>query len=300
MTAGTPKPMHPEPALFEQHEIRRMYDEATETWWFAVIDILQVLIQQPDYQAARKYWKVLKGRMAKEGSQVVTDCYQLKFPAADGRQRLTDVATAETLLRLVQSVPSPKAEPIKLWLAKVGHERMQELADPALALNRARELWQKHGRSEKWIQQRMTGQETRNKLTDYWSNHEIKEGQEFAILTNLIHEEWAGLSVKGHKQLKGLNTQNLRDHMTEAELIFTALAELTTRQVAEGMNATGMPQNATAARTGGGVARRARQDFETITGQPVVSPVNTLPPARKRLKVLKAKPSNESEDGESG
>jgi hypothetical protein len=288
--------MHPEPALFEQHQIRRTYDEATGTWWFAVIDILQVLIQQPDYQAARKYWKVLKGRMAKEGSQVVTDCYQLKFPAADGRQRLTDVATAETLLRLVQSVPSPKAEPIKLWLAKVGQERMQELADPARALDRARELWKSHGRSEKWIQQRMTGQETRNKLTDYWADHDIKAGQEFAILTNLIHEEWAGLSVKAHKQLKGLRTQNLRDHMTEAELIFTALAELTTRQVAERMDATGMPQNTTAARTGGGVARRARQDFETLTGQPVVSADNALPPPRKPLKALKTKPQAEPEE----
>jgi DNA-damage-inducible protein D len=263
------------------------------------VDIVQALTQQPDDLTARKYWNKLKERLGKEGSELVTNCHQLKMLAPDGKQRLTDAATAETLLRLVQSVPSPKAEPIKLWLAKVGHERMQEMADPALALDRARALWQQHGRSEKWIQQRMSGQETRNKLTDYWSNHEIKEGQEFAILTNLIHAEWAGLSVKGHKQLKGLNTQNLRDHMTEAELIFTALAELTTRQVAEGMNATGMPQNATAARTGGGVARRARQDFETITGQPVVSPSNVLPPARKRLKVLKAEPSNESEDGES-
>lgn len=272
--------MQPAPALFEQHQIRRSYDEATETWWFAIVDILQVLIQQPDYQTARKYWNKLRGRLVNEGSESVTNCHRLKLPAADGKHYLTEVATAETLLRLVQSVPSPKAEPIKLWLAKVGHERMQELADPALALDRARELWQKHGRSEKWIQQRMTGQETRNKLTDYWSGHDVKEGQEFAILTNLIHEEWTGLSVKGHKQLKGLNTQNLRDHMTEAELIFTALAELTTRQVAEGTNAIGMPQNAIAARTGGGVARRARQDFETITGQPVVSPDNVLPPRK--------------------
>jgi len=167
-----------EPALFEQHQIRRVYDEATETWWFSVVDILQVLIQQPDYQTARKYWNKLKTRLNAEGSQSVTNCHRLKLTAADGKQYLTDVATAETLLRLVQSVPSPKAEPIKLWLAKVGHERMQEMADPALALNRARELWQKHGRSEKWIQQRMSGQETRNKLTDYWADHDIKEGQE--------------------------------------------------------------------------------------------------------------------------
>jgi hypothetical protein len=142
------------------------------------------------------------------------------LPAADGKNYLTDVATAETLLRLVQSVPSPKAEPIKLWLAKVGYERMQEMADPALSLERARETWQKHGRSEKWIQQRMTGQETRNKLTDYWANHDIKQGKEYAILTNIIHQEWADVSVKTHKDMKGLQTQNLRDHMSEAELIF--------------------------------------------------------------------------------
>lgn len=274
--------MHPEPALFEQHQIRRVYDEPTETWWFSVVDILQVLIQQPDHQAARNYWKVLKNRLAKEGSQVVTSCNRLKLAASDGKHYLTDVATAETLLRLVQSVPSPKAEPIKLWLAKVGHERMQEMADPALALNRARELWQKHGRSEKWIQQRMTGQETRNKLTDYWADHDIKEGQEFAILTNLIHEEWTGINVKQHKDLKGLHTQNLRDHMTEAELIFTALAELSTRQIAETMNATGMPQNETAARTGGGIARKARQELESRTGKPVVTSENALPPKDRK------------------
>ncbi len=155
--------MKPQPAIFEEHEIRRVYDEATETWWFSVVDIVQVLTQQPDYQAARNYWKVLKNRLSKEGSESVTKCNRLKLPAADGKNYLTDAATAETLLRLVQSVPSPKAEPIKLWLAKVGYERMQELADPSRSLDRARETWQKHGRSEKWIQQRMTGQETRNK-----------------------------------------------------------------------------------------------------------------------------------------
>ena len=190
-----------QPALFEEHEIRRVYDEATETWWFSVVDIVQVLTQQPDYQAARNYWKVLKNRLSKEGSESVTKCNRLKLPAADGKNYLTDVATAETLLRLVQSVPSPKAEPIKLWLAKVGYERMQEMADPALSLDRARETWQKHGRSEKWIQQRMTGQETRNKLTDYWKEHDIKEGEEYAILTNIIHQEWADVDVKAHKTM---------------------------------------------------------------------------------------------------
>jgi len=214
---------------------------------------------------------------------LVTNCHQLKLPAADGKNYLTDAATAETLLRLVQSVPSPKAEPIKLWLARVGYERMQELADPALSLDRARQTWQKHGRSERWIQQRMTGQETRNKLTDYWSRHEIKPGEEYAILTNLIHQEWSGISVKAHKDLKGLKTQNLRDHMTEAELIFTALAELSARQMAESVAATGMPENEKAARAGGGIARKARLDLESKTGQRVVSGANFLPPAARGL-----------------
>ena len=193
---------------------------------------------------------------------------------------------AETLLRLVQSVPSPKAEPIKLWLAKVGHERMQEMADPARALARARETWQKHGRSDKWIQQRMTGQETRNKLTDYWATHEVKEGDEYAILTNIIHQEWSGVTVQGHKRLKGLKSHNLRDHMTEAELIFTALAELSTRQIAETENATGMPANQDAAKTGGNIAKKARLELEHRTGKKVVTRENYLPPPTKCAKLI--------------
>jgi hypothetical protein len=273
-----------QPALFEEHEIRRVYDEATETWWFSVVDIVQVLTRQPDYQTARKYWNKLKERLGKEGSQLVTACHQLKMLAADGKQRPTDVATAETLLRLVQSVPSPKAEPIKLWLAKVGYERIQEMADPGLSLDRARDTWQKHGRSEKWIQQRMTGQETRNKLTDYWKEHDIKRGEEYAILTNLIHREWAEVDVKAHKAMKGLQTQNLRDHMSEAELIFTALAELSTRQIAESREATGMNENAAAAKTGGGIAKKARLELESKTGKKVVSGENYLPPSPKKIK----------------
>jgi hypothetical protein len=268
------------PVQFEDYAIRRVYDEPTDTWWFSVVDIVQVLTQQPDSTTARKYWNKLKQRLGKEGSQLVTNCHQLKLTAEDGKQRLTDVATAETLLRLVQSVPSPKAEPIKLWLAKVGYERIQEMADPSLSLDRARETWQKHGRSEKWIQQRMTGQETRNKLTDYWSGHEIKKGEEFAILTNIIHQEWAGLSVKEHKDMKGLKSQNLRDHMSEAELIFTALAELSTRQLAESVEATGMKENKTAAKTGGRIAKKARLDLESKTGKSVVTGSNFLPPSR--------------------
>lgn len=276
--------MNKELAVFEGYKIRRHYDAPTETWWFSVVDIIRVLTQS-DYQAARKYWKVLKGRLAKEGSQLVTNCYQFKMVADDGKQRPTDAATAETLLRLVQSVPSPKAEPIKLWLAKVGYERMQELADPARALERARETWQKQGRSAKWIEQRMTGQETRNKLTDYWAGHEIKKGQEFAILTNIIHEEWSGVSVQAHKNLKGLKTQNLRDHMSEAELIFTALAELSTRQLAESVEATGMAENQAAAKTGGRIARKARLELESKTGKKVVTAENFLPPAQTTKKL---------------
>ena len=272
--------MQTQPAFFETHAIRRIYDEKTEVWWFSVVDIIQALTQQADYQTARKYWNKLKERLDKEGSQLVTNCHQLKMTAADGKQRLTDVATAETLLRLVQSVPSPKAEPIKLWLAKVGYERMQEMADPALSLDRARETWQQHGRSDKWIQQRMTGQETRNKLTDYWAGHDIRKGDEFAILTNIIHQEWSGVSVKDHKDMKGLQSQNLRDHMSEAELIFTALAELSTRQIAEVDEATGMAENKVAAKKGGDIAKQARKSLEAKTGKAVVSGENFLPPGK--------------------
>jgi hypothetical protein len=265
--------------VFEGYQIRRVYDEPTETWWFSVVDIIRVLTQQADHRKAQSYWTTLKNRLKAEGSEVVTKCDQLKMAATDGKNYLTDAATAETLLRLVQSVPSPKAEPIKLWLAKVGYERMQEMADPARSLARARETWQKQGRSAKWIEQRMTGQETRNKLTDYWAGHEIKKGDEFAILTNVIHQEWSGVSVQSHKNLKGLKTENLRDHMSEAELIFTALAELSTRQIAESVDATGMTENKTAAQTGGRIAKKARLELEAKTGRKVVTRENYLPPS---------------------
>lgn len=269
-------------AVFEGKQIRRHYDEKTGTWYFSIVDIVQVLIQQPDYQAARNYWKVLKNRLNKEGSEAVTKCNRLKMMAADGRMRFTDAADPETLLRLIQSVPSPKAEPIKLWLARVGYERMQDMADPTRSLDRAREFWQQHGRSEKWIQQRMMGQETRNKLTDYWQNHEITMEEEYAILTNIIHQEWSGVSVKKHKSLKGLKDQNLRDHMSEAELIFTALAELSTRQIAESVDATGMEENKEAGKKGGGIAKKARRELEVRTGRKVVTGENFLPPGSGR------------------
>jgi hypothetical protein len=264
-------------AVFEGFRIRRVYDE-------------------PDYQTARKYWNKLKERLKKEGSQSVTNCHQLKMAASDGKMRLTDVADPETLLRIIQSVPSPRAEPIKQWLAKVGYERIQDMSDPARSLDRAREYWQKHGRSEKWIQQRMMGQETRNKLTDYWKNHEIKGEEEYAILTNIIHQEWSGVSVKQHKKLKGLKQQNLRDHMSEAELIFTALAELSTRQIAETVQATGMPENAEAGKKGGRIAKRARLELEQKTGKSVVTGENFLPPGKKNPQITQMNTDKEKND----
>lgn len=273
--------------LFEDKQIRHIYDEEKEVYYFSVIDIVAILIEK-DYQSARKYWKVLKGRLLKEGfNELVTNCYQLKLQADDGKMRKTDVADIKTIFRIIQSIPSKKAEPIKQWLAKVGQERVQEMADPSKAIDRARETYQKLGRSEKWIQQRMTGQETRNKLTDYWKDHDIAEGEEYAILTNIIHQEWSGLSVKEHKDLKGLKSQNLRDHMSEAELIFTALAELSTRQIAETENATGMEENKKSAKRGGKIAKEAKEKLELETGKKVVTDSNFL--LNKQPKQIKGK-----------
>ena len=271
---------------FKDKKIRRHWDGKKEKWYFSVVDIVAVLTEQSDFQIARKYWNKLSERLKKEGSEVVTNCHRLKLKAADGKQYLTDVADVETLLRLIQSVPSPKAEPIKLWLAKVGYERMQETADPERSLNRARENWQKLGRSQKWVQQRMMGQETRNKLTDYWKDHNVKEQDEYAILTNIIHEEWSDLSVKGHRVFKGLRNENLRDHMTEAELIFTALAELSTRQIAESGKSEGFEENKIPAKKGGRIAKNARLELEQKTGRKVVSDENFKFPVRK-IKKLK-------------
>lgn len=270
--------------LFEQSKIRSVYDEEKDLWYFSVIDVIAILTGS---ERPRKYWSDLKKKLIDEGYIEVSEKIgQLKMLAPDGKMRETDATDAETMLRIVQSVPSPKAEPIKQWLARVGYERIKETADPALSLNRARENWQKLGHSDKWIQQRMMGQETRNKLTDYWKKHEITKNEEYAVLTNIIHQEWSGLSVKEHKNLKGLKSQNLRDHMSEAELIFTALAELSVRQVAEKERATGITANKKAAKTGGSIAKRARVDFENQTGQKVITGENYLP-GRKNPKQIK-------------
>jgi hypothetical protein len=274
--------MKNEVKLFEQQKVRTHWDEKDEKWYFSISDVIAILTESVDPLA---YWRKLKERLKKEGNETVTNSHGLKMKAADGKMRMTDVADTEQLLRLIQSIPSPKAEPFKQWLAKTGYERMKEIADPEQSLERARENWQKLGRSEKWIQQRMTGQETRNKLTDYWKESGVEKNDEFAFLTNIIHTEWAGLSVKQHKNLKGLKQQNLRDHMNEAELIFTALAELSTRQIAETEKAKGLQQNATAGKKGGKIAKDARLALENKTGKKVITGENFLPPSKQQKKL---------------
>ena len=274
--------------LFEQKKVRAQWDEKAEKWYFSVIDVIEILTGT---DRGRKYWNDLKTKLKKEGSELSEKIGQLKMESTDGKLYKTDVANTEQLLRIIQSIPSLKAEPFKQWLAKVGYERMQEISDPEQSLDRARENWQKWGRSEKWIQQRMTGQETRNKLTDYWKESGVEKSDEFAFLTNIIHQEWTGLTVKNHKDLKSLKTQNLRDHMSEAELIFTALAELSTRQIAETDEAKGVSENAKAGKKGGKIAKDARLALEEKTGKKVITGENFLPPAKdnKKLKGSKNK-----------
>ncbi len=272
--------------IFEQKQVRTHWDEQQEKWYFSVIDVIDILTES---SVPKRYWSDLKKKLTKEGSQLYEKIVQLKFEAADGKKYATDCLDTQGLLRLIQSVPSPKAEPFKQWLSKVGYERMQEIADPEQSLDRARENWQKLGRSEKWIQQRMSGQETRNKLTDYWKESGVEKSDEFAMLTNIIHQEWTGLTVKKHKDLKGLQSQNLRDHMSEAELIFTALAELSTRQIAEVEKAKGIQQNAIVSKKGGKIAKDARLALEQKTGKKVITPENFLPPATEKKRLNKKK-----------
>src|SRR3990172_2376267 len=262
-------------STFEDKKIRRRWDEKREKWYFSVVDIISALTESSN---PTDYLKKLRKRDPELGTYIGTNCPQVKMASEAGKNRRMLAGTPEHLFRIIQSIPRKKAEPIKLWLAKVGYERIQEVSDPEKSINRGRINWQRLGRSQKWIQQRMMGQETRNKLTDYWKTHDIKEGDEFAILTNIIHQEWAGVTVKEHKNIKGLKTQNLRDHMSEAELIFSALAELSTRQIAESTDAKGMPENKTAAKTGGSIAKRARVELEEKTQKKVVSNENYLPP----------------------
>jgi len=264
---------------FKNRKVRRHWDEKNEKWYFSVVDVVDILSDSTNPQV---YWRVLKKRLLEEGSsETVTKCNGLKMIAPDGKMRLTDVADTETLFRIIQSIPSKNAEPFKLWLAKVGHERVQEIYDPERAVNRARDNWQKLGRDKKWIQQRMMGQEVRNKLTDYWNEHGVQKRDEYAILTNIIHQEWSELSVSGHKKIKGLKRENLRDHMTDAELVFTALAELSSRKIAETETAEGFLDNSKACKKGGRIAGNARKELEEKIGKKIVSGSNFK---SKRLK----------------
>ena len=270
--------------LFESVQVRSHWNEDEEKWYFSIVDVVQVLTESVN---PTDYLKKLRKRDKDLGSYLGTNCPQVTMRHNEGKARKTLAGNVEHILRLIQSIPSPKAEPFKQWLARVGYERMQEMADPAQSLDRARENWQKLGRSSKWIQQRMTGQETRNKLTDYWKESGVEKPDDFALLTNIIHQEWTGLSVQAHKTLKSLKTQNLIDHMSEAELIFTALAELSTRQIAQTEQARGVKQNAKAGVEGGRVAKRAKEDLEQLTGQQVVSASNFLPPAKTKPQLKK-------------
>lgn len=267
--------------VFESKNIRRSYDEKSEIWYFSLVDIVEALTESTN---PTDYLKKLRKRDQELNTYIGTNCPQVAM-ITNGKNRKTLAGNAEHIFRLIQSIPSPKAEPFKQWLAKVGYERLQEIQDPALSMDRARENWRNVGRSEKWIQQRMTGQETRNKLTDYWKESGVTRQDEFAMLTNIIHQEWTGLSVKKHKSLKGLKSQNLRDHMNEAELLFTALAELSTRQIAEVEQAKGLTENAKAGKKGGAIAKNARKALESKTGKSVVTGENFLKPKNEKNKL---------------
>jgi len=267
--------------LFESRQVRRYYDSKKDIWYFSIVDIVEALTESVN---PTDYLKKLRKRDAELGIYIGTNCPQIEM-LTNGKKRKTLAGNVKDIFRLIQSIPSPKAEPFKQWLAKVGYERMQEIADPSQSVDRARENWQKLGRSEKWIQQRMTGQETRNKLTDYWKESGVEKADEFAYLTNIIHQEWTGITVKKHKDIKGLKSQNLRDHMSEAELIFTALAELSTRQIAETEIAKGLKKNAEAGKKGGRIAKDARVQLEKKTGKKVVTGENFLPPTKEKKKL---------------
>lgn len=267
------------PTIFEEKEVRRVWKD--EKWYFAVSDVVQALT---DSVNVKEYIKKMRTRDAELSVNWGTLCTLLDVTSRDGKKRQENMADLQGVFRIIQSISSPKAEPFKMWLAKVGQERIEEMQNPEIALNRSREYWQKHGRSEKWIQQRMMGQETRNKLTDYWKESGVKEGEEYAVLTNIIHSEWAEVSIKDHKNIKGLKSQNLRDHMSEAELIFTALAELSTRQIAESIEAKGLVENKVPAQRGGKIAKDAKLALEEKTGKKVVTGENYLPP--KKIKKL--------------
>jgi len=257
--------------LFETHQVRSLWDSEKEAWFFSIVDVVAVLTGSPN---ARKYWSVLKTRLKKEGSELATNCSQLKMESADGKNYLTDVADTEQLLRLIQSIPSPKAEPFKQWLARVGYERIEETDDPELAFDRAMETYLKKGYSKEWINQRLKSIEVRKDLTDEWENRGVQKGQEFAILTDEITKAWSGLSTREYKQVKGLKKDGLRDHMTNLELVLNMLAEATTTEISKEKLPEGFEQNRTIAKQGGTIAGNTRKEIELKTGKPIVSAKN--------------------------
>lgn len=266
--------------LFEDKKVRTIWNEMEERWYFSVIDIVLILTEQLDYQGARNYWKVLKHRLVKEGNETVTNCNQLKMEAEDGKMRMTDVATTEQLFRLIQSIPSKKAEPFKLWLAKVASERLDEMQDPELGIDRALQQYLNLGYSESWINQRLKSIEIRKELTDEWRRLGLKEGQQFASLTDIITKSWSGKTTKEYKALKGLKKENLRDNMTNLELVLNMLAEVSTKDISKAINPKNFAESKKIAKQGGTIAGNARKELEAKTGKKVVVGIN----AQKFLK----------------
>ena len=264
--------------LFEEKKVRTVWDDEAEEWYFSVVDVIEVLTESEN---PRKYWSVLKTRLKKEGNQTATNCSQLKMDASDGRKRLTDVATTEQLFRLIQSIPSPKAEPFKLWIAQVAKERLDQMQDPELSIEQAMMDYKRLGYSDNWINQRLKSIEIRKDLTDEWKKRGLLEGIQFATLTDIIYKTWADKTAKEYKQFKGLKKENLRDNMTNKELVLNMLAELSTKEISEVNNPETFDEHAQVAKQGGTIARNARMELEAKTGQAVVSPVN----AKKILQI---------------
>ena len=260
--------------IFEDKQVRTIWDEEQEKWYISIIDVISVLTEQSSYQGARNYWKVLKHRLLKEGNETVTNCNQLKMEAPDGKMRLTDVADTEQLFRLIQSIPSPKAEPFKLWLAQVASERLDEMQDPELSIDRALQQYLNLGYSENWINQRLKSIEVRKELTNEWKKRGLKEGVHFATLTDLVTKAWSDKTTKEYKILKGLKKENLRDNMTNTELILNMLAEASAKDISEVVNPKTFDESKVVAKQGGTVARKARLELEARTGKKVVSSLN--------------------------
>ena len=260
--------------MFENQPSRTAWDEEQEEWYFSVVDVVAVLTDQPDSRHAAKYWSVLKTRLKNEGSELTTNCSQLKMKAADGKRRLTDVATTEQLLRIIQSIPSKKAEPFKMWLAMVGRERIEEIIDPELTIERALDTYAKKGYSPEWINQRMQTIRARKELTDAWDAHGVKKGKEYGILTDEVTKAWSGMTTRQYKNHKGLKKENLRDNMSTLELALNMLAEATTTELTNAQNPRGLEENRAVAKQGGKVAGNARKEIESQTGRPVITSDN--------------------------